>query len=177
MADALPPPLEGITVVDLGGSVATAVCGRLFADFGARVIDVEPPAGHATRRLPPFAPASEGGESGLHALLSPNKESAVAASEAEALRWVAHADVVLDCGQPRIPLARIRTAAPHAIVGALSWHGLTGPLAEQPGSDATICAQIGWVKSIGEPGRAPRIPSGYPASLLGGVTAFAALCA
>ncbi|MFI5320649.1 MAG: CoA transferase [Myxococcota bacterium] len=177
MADSLPPPFEGITVVDLGGSVATAVCGRLFADFGARVIDVEPPGGFETRRLPPLAAGNDAGESGLHALLSPNKESAVAASEAEALRWVVNADVVLDFGPPRIPLERIRAAAPSAIVGALSWHGLTGPLAQQPGNDATLCAQIGWVKSIGEPGRAPRIPSGYPASLLGGVTAFAALCA
>jgi len=35
MLDALPAPFEGITVVDIGGSVASAVCGRLFADFGA----------------------------------------------------------------------------------------------------------------------------------------------
>jgi crotonobetainyl-CoA:carnitine CoA-transferase CaiB-like acyl-CoA transferase len=177
MADAPARPLAAFTVVDVGGTVATAICGRLFADFGARVIDVEPPGGFATRRLPPLAPAREGGSSGLHALLSPNKESAVAASEAEALRWIAGADVVLDFGPPRIAHERLHAAAPNAIVGALSWHGLSGPLAQQPGNDATICAQIGWVKSIGEPGGTPRIPAGYPISVLGGVTAFVALTA
>jgi crotonobetainyl-CoA:carnitine CoA-transferase CaiB-like acyl-CoA transferase len=172
MADVLARPLDGITVVDLAGSVATATCGRLFADFGARVIDVEPPGGFATRRLPPFGP---GGASALHALLSPGKESATAASEEEALRWAAGADVVLDFAPPRVPWERLREAAPAAIVGALSWHGLTGPLAEQPGCDATLASQIGWVKSIGVPGGTPRIPSGTPLSVLGGVTAFAAL--
>jgi len=177
MADASARPLNAFTVVDLGGTVATAICGRLFADFGARVIDVEPPGGFATRRLPPLAPASEGGASGLHALLSPNKESAVAASEAETLRWVAGADVVLDFGPPRIAHERLHAAAPNAILGALSWHGLSGPLAQQPGNDATIASQIGWVKSIGKPGEAPRIPAGYPLSVLAGVTAFVALAA
>ena len=175
MTRALTQPLTGFTVVDLGGSVATAACGRLFADFGARVIDVEPPGGFATRRLPPRRSVNGAEESCLHALLSPNKESAIAGSEAEALRWAAGADVVLDFGPPRIPHARIHAAAPRAIIGALSWHGLSGPLAEQPGSDATLCAQIGWMKSIGKPGEPPRIPSGYPLSVLGGVTAFVAL--
>ncbi len=169
MADPLSRPLEGFTVVDLGGSVATGVCGRLFADFGARVIDVEPPGGHPTRRLAPLGPS---GESGVHALLSPNKESAVAASEAEALRWVAGADVVLETGAPRIPFERLHATAPHAVIGALSWHGLTGPLAQQPGCDATICSQIGWVKGYGKPGETPRLPSGHQVSVLGGVTGF-----
>ena len=177
MTDALPPPLAGTTVVDLGGSVATAACGKLFADFGARVIDVEPPGGFATRRLKPLAAGAAGAESALHALLSPNKESAIAASEADVLAWITGADVVLDFGAPRIPHERIFAAAPHVILGALSWHGLTGPLAAQPGSDATIAAQIGWVKSIGLPGEAPRIPAGYPISMLGGATAFTALTA
>ena len=43
--------LHGIRVVDIAGTVATGYCGKLFADHGARVIDVEPPDGAATRRL------------------------------------------------------------------------------------------------------------------------------
>ncbi|MBM4382637.1 MAG: CoA transferase [Deltaproteobacteria bacterium] len=166
-------PLAGITVVDLGGTVATAACGRLFADFGARVIDLEPPGGFETRRLAPLA----GGESALHGLLSPSKESAIVASEADALRWCAGTDIVLDFGPPRIRHARIHEASPRAIVGALSWHGLTGPLASTAGSDATIAAQVGWIKGFGKPGDTPRIPAGFPLSLLGGVTAFIALSA
>jgi crotonobetainyl-CoA:carnitine CoA-transferase CaiB-like acyl-CoA transferase len=177
MTHAFTRPLERFTIVDLGGTVATAVCGRFFADFGARVIDVEPAGGFATRRLPPFAPEGDGGASGLHALLSPGKESAIAESEADVLRWAAGADVVLDFAPSRVAWGRLREAAPHAVVGALSWHGLTGPLAEQPGNDATLCAQIGLVKTIGEPGETPILPSGTPISVLGGAAAFAALVA
>ncbi|HEU4428804.1 MAG TPA: CoA transferase, partial [Myxococcota bacterium] len=145
-------------------------------DFGARVIDVEPPEGHATRALPPFA-RDDATASGLHALLSPNKQSAVAASEAELLRWVAAADVVLDWEPARVDAARLRAAAPRAILASLSWYGLTGPLAGLPANDAAICAQIGWVKGIGEPGGMPLLPSGHPISVLGGVTAFIAVAA
>ncbi|MBT6680852.1 MAG: CoA transferase, partial [Chloroflexi bacterium] len=45
-------PLSDYTVLDLSGSIATASCARVFADFGARVINVENPStGHPTRRL------------------------------------------------------------------------------------------------------------------------------
>ncbi len=36
-------PLDGYLVVDRAGTVATAVCARLFADFGARVVNSEGP--------------------------------------------------------------------------------------------------------------------------------------
>ena len=68
-------PFDGYTVLDVSGSVATATAGKLFADFGARVVNVEPPGGHPTRHLPPHRPRVTAPESsGLHALLSPNKE-------------------------------------------------------------------------------------------------------
>ena len=46
--------LSGIRVVDLAGTVATGYCGKLFADHGAEVVNVEPPEGFPSRRLPPF---------------------------------------------------------------------------------------------------------------------------
>ena len=68
--------LAGIRVLDIGGTVATGYCGKLFADHGADVVDVEPLHGAATRMLAPFddrAPAPD--NSALHTYLSSNKRS------------------------------------------------------------------------------------------------------
>ncbi len=68
--------LDGIKVLDIGGSVATGYCGKLFADHGAQVIDIEAPAGAATRSLPPYCVDAEPPEnSALHTYLSANKHS------------------------------------------------------------------------------------------------------
>ncbi|MFC3136246.1 CoA transferase, partial [Microbaculum marinum] len=49
-------PLEGITVVELGHSVAAPYAGLVLADLGARVIKVENPSGgdYARGWGPPF---------------------------------------------------------------------------------------------------------------------------
>ena len=100
-------PLSEYTVLDLSGSVAIAACGRVFEDFGARVINVEHPVtGHPTRAFPPFDPAlSSHNNSGIHALLSHNKESLAldvhdTSQRAELLEWIKTADVVLESEQP-----------------------------------------------------------------------------
>src|SRR3989304_2592555 len=47
--------LEGIKVVELGQMVSAPYCARLFADYGADVIKVEPPEGDLARRLRPLS--------------------------------------------------------------------------------------------------------------------------
>jgi len=45
--------LKGFRVLDLTDEKG-ALCGKMFADLGAEVIKVEPPAGCSTRRIPPY---------------------------------------------------------------------------------------------------------------------------
>ena len=43
-------PLDGISVVELAGGVRGPYAGKLFADFGADVLKVEPVDGDPARR-------------------------------------------------------------------------------------------------------------------------------
>ena len=43
-----------VRVIDLSTGIAGPFCSKLFADFGADVIKVEPPTGDESRRLGPF---------------------------------------------------------------------------------------------------------------------------
>ena len=55
--------LAGLRVLDVAGTIASGYCGKLFADHGADVVNVEPPGdGFATRREPPFIPGVEAPE-------------------------------------------------------------------------------------------------------------------
>ena len=95
--------LSDLRVLELSSSVAAEYCGKLLADFGARVIKVEPPGcGSKTRAMGPSAAGGEPRESsGLFAYLNTNKQSVIldTASPAglEALRnLVRGIDVVID---------------------------------------------------------------------------------
>lgn len=173
--------LDDIVVLDLGGTVATGYCGKLFADHGATVINVEPQDGFSTRKLPPFVDGEDPERSALHAYLSTNKQSAVAdASNRSAwLDIVARADVVLsgDPGQEADEFRDellARAASSDLVLSAVTWFGDSGPYARFRGSDAVCHSLCGLVKGIGKPGEAPLLPSGFQARIIGGLTAFIA---
>src|SRR3989304_1130980 len=99
--------LEGIRVVELGQMVSAPYCAKLFADYGADVIKVEPPEGDIARRWGPF-PADDPHpeKSGLFFFLNTNKRgvtldmSTLRGRElfVELLR---HADVLIENNRPR----------------------------------------------------------------------------
>ena len=64
--------LDDIVVLDLSTSIAAAWCTRLFADFGAKVVIIEPPEGNPLRHVYPDYP--EGSNLLIDHLLS-NKKS------------------------------------------------------------------------------------------------------
>ncbi|MGA9869175.1 MAG: CoA transferase, partial [Acetobacteraceae bacterium] len=165
--------LSGLRVLELGSGAALEYCGKLFADFGAEVIKVEPRGGDSRRAIPPLLDAAAGRrESGTFAWLNTNKNS-VFGDDAQIAALAGGADVVLDAR----PLAE-RQAKPlhHADVAvALSWFGDSGPHRDFAASDATVRALAGLVHLVG-PVEGPPIlasPDGQ-AGYLGGLAAFIA---
>ena len=63
---------QDLTIIDVSGSVATSYAAKLFADYGALAVNLEPPGGFPTRRLKPLL---SGGESAMHCYLHTNKQS------------------------------------------------------------------------------------------------------
>ncbi|MBN9012723.1 MAG: CoA transferase, partial [Rhizobiales bacterium] len=101
-------PLTNLRVVEIGSGDALAYCGKLFSDFGAEVIKIEPPGGDPTRRIAPAVDAGGGHkESAYFAWLNTNKQSITAdlGSRADVARirtMLGHADLLLDARPPGI---------------------------------------------------------------------------
>ena len=72
----MPAAFDDLRVLDLSDRLSGAYSARLFGDFGADVLLIEPPEGHALRREPPFAEGASGPEASLlHAYVNANKRS------------------------------------------------------------------------------------------------------
>lgn len=158
--------LADILVVDIGGSVSTTYCAKLFADYGATVVNLEPNDGFVTRQLAPFV-GDASNNSAMHAYLNANKHSVrrenLSASEFATL--IDSADLILDDGQSE----RVDERTPRM---SITWYGEKGPYAEFVGSDAQCFALNGMLRTIGHVEGPPLIPTGYQAQIVGGMTAF-----
>ena len=158
-------PLAGITVVELGHSVAAPYAGMILADLGARVIKVENPVkgDYARGWGPPFWQDT----ASIYAALNRGKEGITidftAAADAERLRQliVNEADAVIQNLRPGL-LERfgLDAASLHAVKPALIWcdigaFGATGPLARKPGYDPLVQACTGIMSVTGEGDRPP----------------------
>lgn len=166
--------LTGIKVLDVAGTIATGYCGKLFADHGADVINVEPLGGFETRREPPFVPGVDAPEnSALHAYLSTNKSSVALdprASPVELKELARGAQVVLDDGS--FEVADFADLAPDVVVSTITWFGRTGPYAEFQGAGAACWALAGLVRNVGPAEGPPIIAAGCGAEIVGGLTAY-----
>jgi crotonobetainyl-CoA:carnitine CoA-transferase CaiB-like acyl-CoA transferase len=158
-------PLSGITVVELGHSVAAPYAGQILADLGARVIKVENPGGgdYARGWGPPFW---NGSSTVFHCLNRGKEGVAVDFSRqdhADALRALIlqEADAVIQNLRPGIlEKFNLTAAALLAEKPALIWcdigaFGATGPLAKKPGYDPLAQASTGIMSVTGEGGRPP----------------------
>jgi crotonobetainyl-CoA:carnitine CoA-transferase CaiB-like acyl-CoA transferase len=178
--------LDDLRVLDLSGHVAGPYCAKMFADFGADVVKVEPPGGESGRRLPPFVGDIPGPDrSAFFLFLNTNKRSVTldiaTPSGAEVLRQlVRSADLVIESFAPGTlesiglgyeDLDRLR---PGIIVTSITPFGQTGPWRDFPISDLVAYACSGWASINGWPDREPLKASGSQASMQAGILAFVA---
>ena len=173
-------PLAGIRVVEFAEGIAGPYAGKLFADYGADVIKVEPPEGDYSRRLGPF-PASgpDPEQSALFLHLNTNKRSVRAEpNDAVLASLMAAADVVIQ-SEPVPDPASLRAQYPGLVVLTITPFGLTGPYAGYKGEEIVHYAFGGPMASTGNPEREPLKMGGdigqYQCGTVGALAAMAAL--
>lgn len=156
-------PLEGIRVIELGSLIAGPYAGALFAQFGADVIKIEPPAiGDPLRKWRKM----DGDTSLWWYSQSRNKQSLTLnlkdPDAQEVLkRLVSDADVLIENFRPgtlekwNLGWDALSKVNPRLVMLRVSGYGQSGPQAGKPGF-AAIAEAIGGLRYlIGYPDRAP----------------------
>ncbi len=165
--------MKGLRVLQIGQSIASSYCTRMFAGTGAEVVLVEPAEGGRMRQVGPFVAGSD--RRALHEYLQAGKESVVL-DEALLDTAIAWSDLVVsDCdGDPEATFElerRVRRLQPAAVHVAISGFGLTGPLSTWRSSPLIDWAAGGYLYITGAPDREPIQGGGPWASYLTGSTA------
>lgn len=153
-----PSLLDGLRVVEIA-SDHTALAGKMLADYGAEVIVVEPPGGHASRRYEPFVADEPDPERSLywwHFNTSKLGVTIDVEEDPETLRrLVATADIVLDGDTGRqwaargIDVAALLEELPRLIWVSVTPFGRDDPRSLDPAVDLTLLAEGGPVWSCG----------------------------
>jgi crotonobetainyl-CoA:carnitine CoA-transferase CaiB-like acyl-CoA transferase len=163
-------PLAGITVIEIGHSIAAPYAGMILGELGAEVIKVEnPKSGDACRGWgPPFL---EGAATCFHAVNRAKQGITIdLADPADATRLRAlileRADVVLHnlklgaLDKYGLGGAAMVEAKPSLVWCNLGAFGAVGPLRDKPGYDPMMQAYSGLMSLLGEDGRPPvRVPA------------------
>jgi len=154
-----PGAFEDLRVLDLSDRLSGAYCARLFGDYGADVLLLEPPEGHVLRREPPFLDDVPGpNRSLLHAYVNANKRSRIAPADAADLAiHIAEADVIVTTTTPWSPALReaLEAKRPDAVHVSVTPFGLGGPLAGAPANNLIHSAMSGWADICGVEGEPP----------------------
>lgn len=178
--------LAGIRVIDFGQMVSGPYCAKLFSDYGADVIKVEPPEGDAARRAGPFPnDQSHPEKSGLFFINNTNKRGLtcnVASGEGRELllRLLQHADVLIENNLPQqmrrwqLDYATLEAINPSLVVISITPFGQTGPYSSWNGYDLNAYHLSGASsRYCGRPGEAPLEHGTFAADYFGAVTAAA----
>lgn len=156
-------PLAGVRVLDFCQNLAGPYATQILGDLGADVIKVEPPTGDAARA---WGPPWVGGESPLFQIANRNKRGVTLNLKLEgdrklARQLAAEADVVVEAYRrgvaERLGIGydAVRAINPKVVYVSVTAHGLTGPLADDPGYDPLFQARSGLMSVTGEPGGGP----------------------
>lgn len=165
--------LEGIRVVEVGGGLPVSYATKMFADFGADVIKVEPPEGDVTRGMAPFIGNEPGPDrSAVYLHTNTNKRSVVLdlAAEADRTRFAAlaaTADVLVESYAPGtldswgLGFDALRGRRPRLVMVSITPFGQNGPYAGYEGSEVVYYGMGGPMLGNGTPDAEPVKLGGY----------------
>lgn len=168
------PLLDGLRVLELGEPLAVSVCGRMFAELGAEVLQIRP----ADAERPPASREATLAREVTDAL---KRE----ADPADLERLAGEADLVIVGGQPADLEARgwlpeqLRTHAPDAVIAAITPFGLTGPHRDWLGGDLVTFHASGVARMLLGPVEDAEVEppvraAGEQAEFIGGIAAACA---
>lgn len=156
------PPLSGYRVLELGSTVAGPFCGRLFADFGADVIKVEPAAGDPVRSM-----GQQYNEKSLYAASIFRGKQLISIDlrqpEGQDLirKLATKSDFLIENFRPGalegwgLGYEALSALNPGLIMIRISGYGQTGPYAQRPGY-GVICEAVSGLRHLtGDPDRPP----------------------
>lgn len=175
--------LSPYRVLDVTGA-ESLLCGKILADLGADVLQIEPPGGHPARQIGPFYHDEVQAERSLYWWsYTANKRSItldMTTPEGQALlkRLVPTADFLLESGPPGALAAlglgydTLAALHPALIMVSITPFGQQGPYAHYKAPDLVGMAMSGFMFVTGEPDRAP-VRIGFPHFSLHGAGAGA----
>src|SRR4051812_18158515 len=177
-------PLSDLRVVEIGSGDTLDYCGKLFSDFGAEVIKIEPSGGDPARHYPPLVDVGDNKrESGYFAWLNTNKRSVTAdldnADDVARIRTLlASCDLLIDGRTPaEIPTSLLthddlRKEQPGLAITAISWFGEHGLYSNYQATDSICRSLSGSVKLVGAQEGPPVLPRDGQIAVMAGLTAF-----
>jgi crotonobetainyl-CoA:carnitine CoA-transferase CaiB-like acyl-CoA transferase len=176
--------LTGLKIIELGQMVSAPYCAKLFADYGADVVKVEPPAGDAARRWGPFPDDEPHPEkSGLFLFLNTNKRGVTldvttSTGRDRFLQLVADADALIENNLPQqmrkwgLDYATVSAANPNLVMISITPFGQTGPYSTWNGYDLNAFHLSGTSsRYCGRPSEPPLEHGTFAADFFGGSTA------
>jgi benzylsuccinate CoA-transferase BbsE subunit len=182
--------LEGLRVLDLSGAMGN-YAGKLFADMGADVILIEPPAGTELRREPPFIDDIPGVERSLaYAYQNTSKRGIcldldTAGGQRLMCELASTADLVIESAPPGWMAHRglgyeaLAQRRPQIVVASITPFGQDGPYAHLQATDLVGLATGGLLWMGGYQGEAPTQAHGEQAykcaAMYGAVAAMLAV--
>jgi crotonobetainyl-CoA:carnitine CoA-transferase CaiB-like acyl-CoA transferase len=163
--------LDAYRVVDFTNERGL-LAGRLLADLGADVVQIEPPEGSSARRVGPFSPD---GESLYWDAYAANKRGVTCdvetpAGRESALGLCAEADFVFESETPGVMARRglayddVRAVNPHVVYVSITPFGSDGPKARYADSEIVLWAAGGPLAAHRDGDRPPlrvSVPQAY----------------
>lgn len=156
-------PLQGIKVLDVTQGYAGPYLTFMLAEAGAEVVKIEPTGGDWSKEL---SPQTKKGVSALYQSFNRNKEIIeLDLSTDEGIKefenQLSNTDILIEEWAPdsdeskRYDYSILKESNPSLIHLSLSAFGHRGPMRNQPGSDLTIQAMCGYLRTLGDVGEEP----------------------